>query len=81
MVYNKKVEGEVLRTIADGNTFYHADKSESTYAETGVYYKDERLVEVYVANQPYRRGENSPKKQVKLHKSILEKLGFEVVID
>lgn len=76
MGYHKKVDGNVWGSFPNGNTFYHANGTESTFFQSDVWYKekggdkDERLFEVYV--------HNDGTKLFRFDEKRLKELGFKI---
>lgn len=76
MGYHKKVDGNVWESFPNGNTFYHADGTESTFFQSDVWYKekggdtDERLFEIFVRNDGT--------KLFRFDEKRLKELGFKI---
>lgn len=77
MVYNKKVNDKVIKTIATGNTYYRGDGTESTYAETSLLIDGWKVLGITIGNENYRDGI----KEVNIDRQFFEKLGFTVNIN
>ena len=79
MGYHKKVDGNVWGSFPNGNTFYHADGTESTFFQSNVWYKekgtdkDEPLFEIYV--------HNDGTKLFRFDEKRLKELGFKIKTD
>lgn len=76
MGYHKKVDGNVWGSFPSGNTFYHANGTESTFFQSDVWYKekggdkDERLFEIFVRNDGT--------KLFRFDENRLKELGFKI---
>ena len=76
MGYHKKVDGNVWGSFPNGNTFYHANGTESTFFQSDVWYKekggdkDERLFEILVRNDGT--------KLFRFDENRLKELGFKI---
>ena len=76
MGYHKKVDGNVWGSYPNGNTFYHANGTESTFFQSNVWYKekgsdkDEALFEIFVRNDGT--------KLFRFDENRLKELGFKI---
>lgn len=74
MGYHKKIGDTVYESHPNGNTFYHANGTESSFFQSDFWCKnngtDERLFEVFVNNEG--------KKLFRFNESRLKEMGFEI---